>query len=164
MAPTAVDRVAVSRAVVEVDGRPLELHVTTRGRLLLRITETAFVVTGPDRAAAGGRPVQLRVGHTGMARRTGIRVAVENGGEPARRLAARLRGSGDLVAAMLPLDFTDFTVVEEDGRLLARIVLMGASMTRMRVPPTTTYVRLHDDQRDALLATVDALDACFGVA
>lgn len=158
LAPDRAERRAVGRTRVAVGGRRFELCVATRGRLLLRITETTFVVPGPEWDVDVRGPVSLRVGHHGMVRPTGTRVAVRAGDEAAHALAGRLRDSTSLAAATLPLDFTDFAIAQQAGRLEARLVLMGGSMTRFRIPPTSSYTRLHDDQRTALLATIAALD------
>lgn len=154
-----VQRTAVGRAEVVVEGRPIEVRVATRGRLLLRITEATFVLPGPD----CGEVVQVTVRHTGMVRRTGLDATVVEGGAVASRLAAAVVDSRRLERAARPLDFTRFVVVGDGRRLRAHLTLMGASMTRMRLPPTTNYVRLHDDQRTALFAVADALDDAWAV-
>lgn len=162
LAPEQSERVRVGRADVVVGGRPLSIVVGTRGRMLLRITETTFVIPGP--AWAEGTDVEVAVSHAGAVRRTGLRIRPVAGGEAAADLAQRLQADPALVAAAEPLDSTSFRVRVVDGQLEAAIVLMGASMTRMRVPPTATYVKLHDDQRAALLATAAALDALWAAA
>lgn len=154
-----VDRVAGNRALATVGDQVIEVRVATRGRMLLWVTETTFATTGP--AWSGPGDVEVEVGHTGAIRRTGIRARATTGGAAASRLAAAVAADADLAAAMLPLDATRFTVTTADGHLRTEIVLMGASMTRMRLPPTAQVIGLHDDQRDALLATVDALVTCW---
>ena len=90
-------------------------------------------------------------------------------GSPCRTAATRravwpphLADSATFAAAMLPLDFTTFTIEAVDEQAVARIVLMGASMVRFRIPPSASYTRLHDDQRAALLATAGALHGWWG--
>lgn len=152
--PDRAERVAGNRAAVSVAGRDLVVEVRTRGRMMLRITDSTFVVAGP----AWADPLVVEVSHTGRVRRTGTAVAVREGGDGARALARRLAEDPGLRDAALPLDFTRFVVRSVDGHLEAAITLMGASMTRMRIPPNTSWIRLHDDQREALLGTVAALD------
>lgn len=164
LAPSSTDRRGVGRVDVEVDGHRLVLDVATRGRLLLRITETTFIIGGPAWDPAVQGPLQLVVGHAGMVRRTRPRVTVDAGGDEARRLAAELAESPTFAAAILPLDFTSFTLEVVDDHVAARIVLMGASMVRFRVPPSASYTRLHEDQRTALLATASALEGCWDPA
>lgn len=157
MAPDRTRRIAGDRVAVDVDGRSFVVRAATRGRMMLRITDTTFVVTGP----AWSDPLALEVTHAGRLRRTGTRVDVRAGGSRAHALAARLAADETLCAAALPLDFTRFRITAEDGHLTSSITLMGASMTRMRVPPNTSWIRLHDDQREALLATMAALDRAW---
>lgn len=154
-----VQRTAVGRAEVVVEGHPVEVQVATRGRLLLRITEATFVLAGPD----CDEILEVVVRHTGMVRRTGLDAKVVEGGTVAGRLAAAVADSRRLERAAQPLDFTRFVVVGDGRRLRAHLTLMGASMTRMRLPPTTNYVRLHEDQRAALLAVADALDDAWAL-
>lgn len=151
-------RVAVNRTDVEVEGLSLGVVVATRGRMLLRITDTTFVVPGPPWEPPD---LVIDVGHRGAVRRAGVRVRAVAGGDRAAELADHLSSDTTLAAAVLPLDSTSLRISVVDGHLQAAITLMGASMTRMRVPPTATYVRLHDDQRIALLATARALQACW---
>lgn len=160
--PSTTDRRALGRMVVEVDGHPLVLDVATRGRLLLRITETTFTIPGPPWNPDARGPLRLEVGHAGMVKRRGPRITVQAGGDEARRLAAALADSATFAAAMLPLDFTTFTIEAVHDQAVARIVLMGASMVRFRIPPSASYTRLHDDQRKALLATAGALHGWWG--
>lgn len=154
LAPDHAERVAGNRARVAVDGREFAVEVVTRGKMMLRITDSTFVATGP----AWPGPLVLEVSHTGRLRRTGTAVRVRTGGVRGQALADRLVADPGLRAAALPLDFTRFEVRSVDGVLASSITLMGASMTRMRVPPNTSWIRLHDDQRRALLATIAALD------
>jgi hypothetical protein len=153
LAPEAAARTGGATAEVTVDGQPLQVRVGTRGRTLLRVTETTFVVRG----RRFGGDLHLVVRQRGAIRPQGITVVVRQGGEPARRLADEFTRYDGLERALRALDYTSFDVVSCDGCLEARITLMGAAMTRMRVPPTAAYTRLHEDQRAALLATVQEL-------
>ncbi len=160
LAPDRHERIAGDRVAVDVGGRSFVVRAVTHGRMLLRITDSTFVVTGPTWDA----PLRLEVTHAGRVRRTGTAVRVLTGGPEAQVLADRLEADADLAAAALPLDFTDFRITADDGHLVSSITLMGASMTRMRVPPNTSWIRLHDDQREALLATMAALERAWAPA
>lgn len=157
--PDRSRRLAGDRAEVDVDGRSFVVRAATRGRMMLRITDTTFVSTGP----AWDGPLLLEVTHAGRLRRTGTAVRVRTGGSRAQALAGRLAADASLRAVALPLDFTRFRITADDGHLVSSITLMGASMTRMRVPPNTSWIRLHDDQRDALLATMAALSDAWAI-
>lgn len=157
LAPDHAERVAGNRAQVVVGGQPFAVEVATRGRMMLRITEATFVATGPR----WSDPLSMQVTHTGRWRPTGTAVRIRTGDDRARDLADVLSRDPALRDALLPLDFTRFTIKVVAGHLTSTITLMGASMTRMRVPPTSSYVRLHQDQRRSLLATFAALGNCW---
>jgi hypothetical protein len=153
LAPEAAVRTGGATADVTVDGQAMQIRVATRGSTLLRVTEATFVVRGHR----FDDDLHLTVRQRGVLRPQGLAVVVRRGGEPARRLAGELTRQGELERALRSLDYTSVDVVGCDDRVEARLTLMGAAMTRMRVPPTVAYTRLHADQRAALLATVQAL-------
>ncbi len=155
--PDRSTRVAGDRVAVEVDGQSFAVRAATRGRMMLRITDSTFVATGP----AWPDPLALEATHSGRLHRTGMAMKVRTGNASAHAMAEHLAADPALRDAALPLDFTRFGITAEDGHLTSSITLMGASMTRMRVPPNTSWIRLHDDQRDALLATMAALDRAW---
>jgi hypothetical protein len=107
--------------------------------------------------------------HTGQVRRTGLTAVVRPVGRrrrwsgetppPVAAMRDRLLADGELERVSLPLDFTHFEVAVVDGAWRATLELMGASHIRTTLPPSSRYVRLHPDQRDALLATVAVLHA-----
>jgi hypothetical protein len=107
---------------------------------------------------APGPSAHLRVRHTGALKRQGIEVVALAGGEDAERLAAQLEGDGSFTAAGLILDFTEFDAVRSDGEWSVAVELMGASFVTLALPPMRSYVRLHPDQRDALLTALAAVD------
>lgn len=163
-----------SATVVPPGGRPaFRLAVRSERRRLLHLQTLLVHVDGPaleaDVTAARDAPAaRLVLHHTGQLRRTGLTVTVRPTGRGRRRSGAppppavaalrdRLLAGGELEAASLPLDFTRFEVAVVDGRWRATLELMGASHVRTTLPPSARYVRLHPDQRDALLATVAVL-------
>lgn len=127
--------------------------------MLLHITETTFAVAGPPCEY----DVRIVVRQRGLVRRHGLAAVVHRGGATADDLAARLEQNPGLASAARTLDFTTFEIGTREGRLEAAVTLMGAGMTRLRVPPTASYVRLHDDQRTALFATVDAISELWAL-
>ena len=128
------------------------IHLRSRivKRFLGRTEIAVFEVHHP-----GAREEQMRVDlrHVGGLRRSGVAADVRHGGEQAQRLATTLAGDPQLRAAALPLDFTSFEIVAGDTGTRALIELMGASHVAIALPPIRSLVRLHPDQRDALIAT-----------
>jgi hypothetical protein len=165
-----------SAVVTPADGRPaFRLEVRSERRRLLHLQTLLVHVDGPHVAAtevsaadvAGAATLVFH--HTGQLRRTGLTATIRSAGRGRRwsgvvppAVAAvrdRLLADGALEAASLTLDFTRFEVAVVDGRWRATLELMGASHVRTTLPPSARYVRLHPDQRDALLATVAVLHA-----
>jgi hypothetical protein len=162
-----------SAVVVPADGCPaFRLEVRSERRRLLHLQTLLVHVDGPplegDPSAARDVALsKLVFHHTGQLRRTGLTAVVRPAGRGRLRsggfppvlagMRDRLLAEGELEAASLPLDFTRFEVTVVDGRWRVTLELMGASHVRTTLPPSARYVRLHPDQRDALLATVAVL-------
>jgi hypothetical protein len=106
---------------------------------------------------APGPTAHLRVGHTGKLNRQGIAVVAREGDEAAKRLAAEIEGDESFAEPSLILDFTRFDAHRSDGEWSVTVELMGASFVTLALPPMRSYVRLHPDQRDALLTALAAL-------
>ena len=147
------------------DGRflPLQgggpvIEVTERvDRRFLGHTEIAqFRIVSP---AADSGPARLSIRHTGNLRRQGVEVEVSTGDESIRRLAEGIGEDGGFKSAVMNLDFTRFEVVRSDRRWSSTVELMGASYVSLALPPMRSYVRLHADQRQALVETLTALNA-----
>jgi hypothetical protein len=151
---------------------PFRLTVRSERRRLLHLQTLLVHIDGPR----GDPPVEgtaacarLVFHHTGQVRRTGLTAAVRPVGRRRRwsgdvppavaAIRDRLLADGELERVSLPLDFTHFEVAVVDGAWRAALELMGASHVRTTLPPSSRYVRLHPDQRDALLATVAVLHA-----
>lgn len=164
-----VERGATGTAVVTpADGTAaFQLSVRSERRRLLHLQTLLVHVDGPSSPAEAA--AKLVFHHTGQVRRTGLAASVRPVGRGRRWSGAvppevatvrdRLLVDGALEAASLPLDFTSFEVAVVDGAWRATLELMGASHVRTTLPPSARYVRLHPDQRDALLATVAVLHA-----
>ncbi len=164
-----VERAAPGTAVVtpRAGTPPFRLTVRSERRRLLHLQTLLVHVDGPSSPA--GQPAKLVFHHTGQVRRTGLAASVRPAGRGRRwsgevppevvTVRDRLLADGALEAASLTLDFTSFEVAVVDGAWRVTLELMGASHVRTTLPPSARYVRLHPDQRDALLATVAVLHA-----
>jgi hypothetical protein len=104
-------------------------------------------------------PAHLRIRHTGRLKRDGVEVTVTDGDESVRALARAIEADVPFVAAVLPLDFTRFEIRRRDRGWLCTVELMGASYVSLALPPMRTYVRLHTDQREALVDSFSAVIA-----
>lgn len=146
------------------DGRfvPLQdglvIEVTERvDRRFLGHTEIAqFRIVS---AAADTGNARLSIRHTGKLSRQGVEVEVSSGDESTRRLAKGLGEDDAFTSSAMNLDFTRFEVVRDGRRWSSTVELMGASYVSLALPPMRSYVRLHADQRQALVETLTALDA-----
>lgn len=130
------------------DGSELVVGSRVKRRFLGR-TETAVFQTTTAAPAIG--PAHLRVRQTGMLRRGEVVVEVVAGSEEAGALADRLSSDPELTSAVGVLDFTRFELVFEDGRCTTTVELVGGSMVAIALPPIRSYIRLHPDQRHALI-------------
>lgn len=117
------------------------------------IAQFRMVSPGSD----GGK-AHLTIRHTGKLRRQGVAVEVSSGDETIRRLAEKIATAESFTSAALTLDFTRFDVDRADGEWTTTVELMGASYVSLALPPMRSYVRLHADQRQALVETLTALN------
>jgi hypothetical protein len=146
------------------DGRfvPLQdgpvIEVTERvDRRFLGHTEIAqFRIVS---AAADTGNARLSIRHTGKLRRQGVGVEVSIGDESTRLLAKSIGDDHAFTSAAMNLDFTRFELARVDRQWSSTVELMGASYVSLALPPMRSYVRLHADQRQALVETLTALDA-----
>lgn len=146
----------VPRFVPIKGGPTIEVTERVDKRFLGHIETARFVVRMP---ASWSGPARLRIGHRGRLKREGIRVEVMSGDEAAHLLADDLGSDVDFVRATNPLDFTRFEVEQAEGQWVATVELMGASFVSLALPPMRSYVRLHVDQRDSLIASLTALSS-----
>jgi hypothetical protein len=107
---------------------------------------------------------EIEVRHTGRLKRTGVTAAPVSGGEPTNRLASALASDGSLAEALQPLDFTRFEISLGQERCRVELELMGASHVAIALPPIRSYVHLHPDQREAMIAGVEEVDRVIRAA
>lgn len=141
-------------APVTGGGPVLVVGARVKRRFLGRTEIAQFqTLTGAQR----WEPARLRVGQTGRLQRRGARVEVVEGSDRAAQLAAALTSDPGFSAAVVALDFTRFDI-DLDGERCATIVeLIGASLVSIALPPIRSYVRLHPDQREALIGSLESL-------
>jgi hypothetical protein len=151
-----VDQAGASRArFVPVNGGPV---IDVKERVDRRFLGHNEIAQFEVRAPAGDTsPARLQILHTGRFKRGGVMVTVTEGDEPVRSLAAQIEQDGAFVNAVTPLDFTRFDVRRGKGEWVATVELMGASFVSLALPPMRSYVRLHSDQRMALVDSLTSL-------
>jgi hypothetical protein len=157
-----LDRIEAGTAFFHpVDGGPV-LEVTERveKRFLGHFETARFEMRAP---APGLGEARLQARHTGRIKREGVTVLVVAGDSAAVDLARALESDAAFTAAILPLDFTRFDVELSASQCVATVELMGASFVSLALPPMRSYVRLHSDQRLALVASLSALANVIGV-
>jgi hypothetical protein len=142
---------------VPSDGGPvLEVSERVEKRFLGHFETAQFNMRIPS---PGSEQARLQVRHTGRIKRQGVAVEVLEGGTGAIDLARALDSDAEFVSSSLPLDFTRFEVAVSEEQCLATVELMGASFVSLALPPMRSYVRLHVDQRVALISSLSALTA-----
>jgi hypothetical protein len=65
-------------------------------------------------------------------------------------------------ASALPLDFTRFAILGGASGWSAEVELVGASHVAIALPPMRSYVRLHADQRQAMVGSLTRLGELIG--
>lgn len=146
-------------AFVPKSGGPiLEVSERVERRFLGRTRIARFEATFP---AKGRRDTRLQVRHTGRIRTTGVAVV---GGEDDFLLGNALESDHPFVAAVTALDFTLYQIEVREAICRASVELMGASLVSIAFPPIRSYVRLHPDQRDALIAGFEALGRVVSIS
>jgi hypothetical protein len=139
---------------VAVDGTELVVGSRVKKRFLGR-TETAVFQASTH--APGRGPALLQVRQTGVLRRRAVETRVSAGEADAARIAATIAGDQSFQSAAARLDFRRFEIELDRDACTATIELVGASMVAIALPPIRSYVRLHADQRSALLDSLHAL-------
>lgn len=140
-------------------GPVIELSVRVEKRFLGRTEVARFRMRVP---APGLGPARLTVRHRGRLRREGVDVVVAAGTTEAVALAEALSSDPEFAVAALALDFTRFDVKLDGEVCVATVELMGASLVSIAFPPIRSYVRLHEDQREALIGSLTALGRLTG--
>lgn len=132
------------------------LHVTRSvQRRFLGRTEVALFQM--NTGAPGGEKARLQVHHTGRLRRQGIDVRLVGGQAVAARVARELAADNGFTTAAGSLDFTRFDLELDGTRCMASVEMMGASLVLIAFPPIRSYVRLHPEQREALLDSLSSV-------
>ena len=121
-------------------------------QFLMHVVTTSFSYQLP---CEGGEPARIRLRHRGAWTRQGLECLVADGAEDVsiQEAARRLASDARLLAAMRPLDFTDFELERQATGWVAKLVHYGASEVVYRFPSTRQYVRLVPEQLQALLQT-----------
>lgn len=140
-------------------GPTLEVGVRVEKRFLGRTEVARFRTVIPARSSGKGR---LSVTQTGRFRRQGIALQVAEGTESTARFAGTLRVDPEFAESATRLDFTRFDIDLDGENCIATIELMGGSLVSIAFPPIRSYVRLHEDQREALMASLVALERITG--
>jgi hypothetical protein len=141
--------------VPEEGGPVLEVSERVERRFLGRTVIARFRTVVPARDWGPGRASVI---HTGRLRRQGIEVRDEYGSDEAAELVETLGNDAEFVRSATQLDFTRFELSLDGEVCIADVELMGASLVAIAFPPIRSYVRLHRDQREALIGTLTALE------
>lgn len=144
--------------VPESGGPMLKVSERVERRFLGRTWFARFEVNFPGQLWSDGR---FKVRHTGRFRRSGIALV---GGEDDFLLGNALESDHRFVAAVTALDFTLYEIEVRGASCSARVELMGASLVSIAFPPVRSYIRLHPDQRDALISSFEALGRLVSVS
>ncbi|EGD04935.1 hypothetical protein B1M_08947, partial [Burkholderia sp. TJI49] len=98
----------------------------------------------------------------GWLRRTGVQAVAAPGCDPAfERTVATLLADAALADALRPLHLADCAIDACDGRWTLAIVPFGGSEVVNRMPSFRRYVRLIDEQADALSAACLAFETAL---
>ncbi|KVG64706.1 DUF3156 family protein [Burkholderia pseudomultivorans] len=154
------------RAVRDADGAGARLPNGVRvsvaeqvDRQFLMHTVSVKLTTAARGPAASGH---ARVRQTGWLRRTGVQAVAAPGCDPAfERTVATLLADAALADALRPLHLTDCAIDACDGRWTLAIVPFGGSEVVNRMPSFRRYVRLIDEQADALSAACLAFETAL---
>lgn len=135
-----------------------DVHEQVQRHFLLHIVQCEFRFAIPG--AALPRGTEIRAGHGGWLRRTGVALR-STGRFPAdATLLSRLAEDAVLQRLLLPLDFTHLALRgSDDGTADVRLVHYGASEVVSRFPASRRYVRLSADQRHLLVGALARLQA-----
>ena len=150
-----VDDDGRARFVPVKDGPVFDVVSCVERRFLGR-TETA--VFGIDLDVVFREEGTIEMRHTGRLKRTGLTTLVRKGGESVQHLASALGSDGRVAETLQPLDFTRFEILLETDRCRLEMQLMGASHVAIALPPIRSYVHLHPDQRQAMIAGIGEVE------
>lgn len=139
---------ATAEAVLQDGQLHVEIFERTESQLLMHLVMTEFLLRVP---ASREGTASFELHHTGAVRRTGIRCR-QRSGDPA--LLALLQPDGDLLRALMPLDFKRLRIELRAGQWCVRLEHMGGSEVVNRMPAFRRYIPLSADQRNGLVAAL----------
>ncbi|VWC13596.1 hypothetical protein BPS26883_05486 [Burkholderia pseudomultivorans] len=154
------------RAVRDADGATARLPNGVRvgvaeqvdRQFLMHTVSVKVTATARGPAASG----HARVRQTGWLRRSGVQAIAAPGCDPAfERTIAALLTDAPLAGALRPLHLTDCAIDARDGRWTLVVVPFGGSEVVNRMPSFRRYVRLIDEQADALSAACLAFETAL---
>jgi hypothetical protein len=143
------------------DGPVFDVASRVEKRFLGR---TEIAVFGVDLDISFPEDGEIAMRHTGRLKRTGVTAVSVAGGDSTGRLASVLASDGSLAVALQPLDFTRFEISLHREGCRAEFELMGASHVAIALPPIRSYVHLHPDQREAMIAGVEEVERVISAA
>ncbi len=135
-------------------GTVIEVEERVDRRFLGHTEIARFIVRAPSAARSSAR---FHLRHTGNLKRTGVEVVLDSGADGDREVVTRTMAAPAVAAPALTLDFTSFDIERSDGVWTVVVELMGASFVSLAMPPMRSYVRLHPDQREALVDVLEAV-------
>lgn len=150
-----IDADGRARFVPVADGPVFDVASRVERRFLGR---TEIAVFGVDLDVAFGEEGTIEIRHTGRLKRTGVTTLMGKGGKSVQHLASALASDGQVAQALQPLDFTRFDILLDPERCRLEIQLMGASHVAVALPPIRSYVHLHHDQRQAMIAGIGEVE------
>jgi hypothetical protein len=150
-----VDEVGRARFVPDDGGPAFAVASRVEKRVLGR---TEIAVFNVDLGVSFPEKGKIELAHTGRLKRTGVTASSVAGGQLVRQLASRLGSDRPLSVALQPLDFTRFEIFLGPEACHAEAELMGASHVAAALPPIRSYVHLHPDQRNAMVAGMIEVD------
>lgn len=143
------------RFVPDDEGGPVFDVASRVEKRFLGRTEIAVFGVDLDTSFPDEGTIEMR--HTGRLKRTGVTAVLVAGGASGESVASALASDHRLTEALQPLDFTRFEISLGPDRCRVEMELMGASHVAIALPPIRSYVHLHPDQRDAMVAGIEAV-------
>ncbi|MFP6851060.1 MAG: DUF3156 family protein [Pseudomonas sp.] len=132
-----------------------EVQERTQSELLMHLVLSDFQLKV---ASQGQGMACIDIRHTGLLQRQDIRCRASSGDEQTLApLVEVLQHDTELHEALMPLDFKRLQIKREKDQWLVTLEHMAASEVVNRMPSFRRYIRLSDEQRNALVASLMAL-------
>jgi hypothetical protein len=148
-----VEWLAPARARFATPGFEFQVAEIVEPQMLMHVVSSEFSCR--YRAAAPAQRTRISARHRGAWRRTGVAFEEEIGAS--QSLLERLAANDVLLRALATLDFTHWQLEGRDSGWQLTVRHFGASEVVGRMPAFRRYVRLERTQRDALLASMQAV-------